>query len=147
MNRDFVFEDDADGQPTSKAQSPWEFSKYTAGAEEEHSRRSTTSVDQKISQLQQRKNSRAEALRQTESDSSEIEFDEQAKQQSADDSDDAVEYQQLDKRNSDSEDFSEEDAEDGDSEQDVDEFENRRPEKTSDRSETASVQRTKVPWP
>ena len=47
MNKGFVFEIDAD-EVVKQAQSPWEFSGYTATMNEEHSERNTTSLDQKI---------------------------------------------------------------------------------------------------
>ncbi|XP_076950948.1 DEAD-box ATP-dependent RNA helicase 28-like [Bidens hawaiensis] len=45
-----------------KTQSPWDFSSYTEFVEEEHARRSTTSIDEKISKLIQQR-SHAEAIR------------------------------------------------------------------------------------
>jgi ribonuclease E len=47
MNKGFVFEIDAD-EVVKQAQSPWEFSGYSATMNEEHSERNTTSIDQKI---------------------------------------------------------------------------------------------------
>lgn len=47
MNKEFVFEIDAD-EVVKQAQSPWEFSGYSATMNEEHSERNTTSIDHKI---------------------------------------------------------------------------------------------------
>ena len=47
MNKEFVFEIDAN-EVVKQAQSPWEFSGYSATMNEEHSERNTTSIDHKI---------------------------------------------------------------------------------------------------
>ncbi|PWA45522.1 DNA/RNA helicase, DEAD/DEAH box type, N-terminal [Artemisia annua] len=44
------------GKVQKKTQSPWDFSSYTESVADEHARRSTTSIDEKISKfVQQRK--------------------------------------------------------------------------------------------
>ncbi|GKD84646.1 hypothetical protein Tco_1355800, partial [Tanacetum coccineum] len=44
------------GKLQNKTQSPWDFSSYTESVADEHARRSTTSIDEKISKfVQQRK--------------------------------------------------------------------------------------------
>ncbi|KAL8258270.1 hypothetical protein R6Q59_030311 [Mikania micrantha] len=44
------------GKSKKKTQSPWDFSSYTESVAEEHARRSTTSIDDKISKLIQQRN-------------------------------------------------------------------------------------------
>lgn len=43
------------GKSKKKTQSPWDFSSYTESVAEEHARRSTTSIDEKISKLVQQR--------------------------------------------------------------------------------------------
>lgn len=45
--------EDADNKPKKKTQSPWDFSSYSESVADEHSRRSTTSIDFKISKARQ----------------------------------------------------------------------------------------------
>ncbi|XP_009798202.1 DEAD-box ATP-dependent RNA helicase 28 [Nicotiana sylvestris] len=45
--------EDADNKPKKKTQSPWDFSSYSESVADEHNRRSTTSIDFKISKARQ----------------------------------------------------------------------------------------------
>ncbi|XP_010246835.1 PREDICTED: DEAD-box ATP-dependent RNA helicase 28-like [Nelumbo nucifera] len=62
MDANFVFEAPSDREleneeeeesETQKSQSPWEFSAYSESVAEEHARRSTTSIDFKISRARE----------------------------------------------------------------------------------------------
>ncbi|XP_027340936.1 DEAD-box ATP-dependent RNA helicase 28 isoform X1 [Abrus precatorius] len=60
-----------------KTQSPWDFAKYTESVAEEHARRSTTSVDDKISKALRQRSTPVVAVPDREDNSSESESDQQ----------------------------------------------------------------------
>jgi ATP-dependent RNA helicase DDX27 len=67
-------EEEEERAPNRKSQSPWDFGSYSESVAEEHARRSTTSVDFKISKALQ---NRSVAISNEDSDSAESELDKQ----------------------------------------------------------------------